>query len=215
MRKFQEAVPIVLWTVLVSLICILSYIKLSPLTGATRLGAIGMVVCYLIWLLLELRVAAREIGRGQTRLDRGTLELYALGRAATVLSALGLEGPSRWVWFMMALGGGIFLMGVGLRLCAIRMLGELYSHRVRLTPDQKIVHTGPYRFIRHPAYAGMLLAHLGFVLFFFNWVSAGVLLLFFTPAVVLRILVEEKVLLTLNGYSKYSVGRKRLIPALW
>src|SRR5204863_385897 len=114
-----------------------------------------------------------------------------------------------------AAGIGVFLAGVAFRLAAIRELGRFYSHRVRLTDGHKIVDTGPYRLVRHPAYTGMLLAHAGFVMSFFHPVALAILLGVLLPAVVLRIRVEERALMTLDGYAAYGAGRKRLVPLLW
>jgi len=75
----------------------------------------------------------------------------------------------------------------------------------------EIVDSGPYRFVRHPAYAGMIAAHAGLTLFFFNWVTLAVLV----PAIVLRILVEERMVFGIAGYSDFARTRKRLISAIW
>ena len=51
---------------------------------------------------------------------------------------------------------GLFAAGVAFRLWAVFTLGRFYSHSVRLRRDHRIVESGPYRFVRHPAYAGMI-----------------------------------------------------------
>jgi protein-S-isoprenylcysteine O-methyltransferase Ste14 len=100
-------------------------------------------------------------------------------------------------------------------LVAIRQLGQFYSHRVRVQSEHKIISQGPYRFVRHPAYTGMILSHLGFSLFFFNTWTLGFWALIHVPAVVYRILVEEKALFQIKGYPEYARNRKRIIPLLW
>ncbi len=40
-------------------------------------------------------------------------------------------------------------------------LGRYWTGRVALTADQPLVRTGPYRYVRHPLYAGLLAAVLG------------------------------------------------------
>lgn len=207
MKRLQSHLPIVLSVTFVATIVAL----------ATRLhawSAIGFVALYLVWLAIEAKVAIGETGRESTRLDRGTLELYAAGRAATVITALALATPHSAA--MMAIGAILFLGGVTFRLVAIHTLGRFYSHRVRLSGDQKVVTAGPYGLMRHPAYAGMLVAHLGVVLFFFSWPALAVLGVLFVPAVVARILVEERALeQTLEGYREFQRGRARLLPMVW
>ncbi len=57
----------------------------------------------------------------------------------------------------------------------------------------------------------MIAAHAGLTLFFFNWVTLAVLV----PAIVLRILVEERMVFGIAGYSDFARTRKRLISAIW
>lgn len=213
--SFQARLPVLLSVSFVVLISIFAGRKLSamPRDLAAALGAV--VLLYLAWLFIESRVAVRELSKEKTKIDRGTLELYAAGRAVTVLSALAL--PTAWdrigLWYPIGLA--VFVAGVAFRLAAIRVLGRFYSHRVRIDDSHQIVQHGPYRFLRHPAYTGMIVAHVGFVVCFFHPVSLAILLCFFIPAVVLRIRVEERALFALRGYAEYAKTRKRLIPAVW
>ncbi|GAA0766093.1 DUF1295 domain-containing protein [Ideonella azotifigens] len=216
MKHLQERLPLILSISFVTAILVLTLWRLSAWADPARLLAFAFVGAYLLWLAVEARVAVGEIGKGQTGLDRGTLELYAFGRAVTVLAALALAPAQQAIGAQAAGGFVLFVAAVLWRLNAIRELGRFYSHRVRLRGDHQIVDTGPYRFMRHPAYTGMIFAHLGLVLFFFSWPAAALLVLLFVPAVVLRILVEEKALMsTLAGYREFSQGRPRLLPLVW
>ena len=98
---------------------------------------------------------------------------------------------------------------------AVRTLGQCYSHMVRAEADQPIVDAGPYRAIRHPAYAGMIAAHIGVLVALYNPVTLAVLILGLVPAILFRIRVEEKALFDLPGYSEFAKGRKRLVPMIW
>lgn len=193
----------------------LTWHKLAAWHGAMRACGLALVVSYLAWLLLESKVALSEPKKGETRADRGTCEAYAFGRALTVVLALALptawDGPGPW----MAVGLAVFAAGASLRLTAIRTLGRFYSHRVRVMGDHQVVSAGPYRFMRHPAYTGMLVAHAGVVLFFFNPWALLALLVVLLPSMVVRIRVEERALFELPGYSEYAHGRRRLLPMVW
>lgn len=216
MLRLQERLPLLLSVSFVTAIVVIALWRLPGWPDPMRWLALAFAGAYLLWLGSEARVAVGEIGKGQTALDRGTLELYAFGRAATVLCALALAPAQDRVTAQALLGFALFIAAVLWRLHAIRELGRFYSHRVRLAGDHQIVDTGPYRFMRHPAYTGMIFAHLGLVLFFFSWPAAALLGLLFVPAVVLRILVEERVLMaTLDGYAEFSRGRPRLLPLVW
>ena len=170
---------------------------------------------YLLWILTEPKVAKREIAQGKNTSDFGTCELYAIGQALTFLSALWFVS----VWTSPSvghfLGFILFLSGVCYRLWAIKTLGRYYSHIVRQIDEHKIIDSGPYRFTRHPAYAGMIVANIGITIYFFNWVTLSILLFILLPSIVLRIFIEEKTLFGIRGYSDFAKHRKRLFPAIW
>lgn len=52
-------------------------------------------------------------------------------------------------------------------------------------------------------------------MYFLNWITIGVFSLVLVPAIILRIVVEERVLLGIAGYAEFAKDRKRLFPALW
>ncbi|MBI5533330.1 MAG: isoprenylcysteine carboxylmethyltransferase family protein [Deltaproteobacteria bacterium] len=203
------ALPVVLFAAMMAL----GISAGQRLEGTDWLRACSVLCAYWGWMAVETATSIRERGEESPK-DKGTLLLYAIGQGATVLIALALAPgapaePVAWA------GVALFVVGVALRLYAVRTLGDLYSHRVRVQSSHRVISRGPYRFIRHPAYAGMLLAHLGFVLVFFHWLALAPLVLLLLPGVVLRITVEEKAMLGLDGYADYCARRKRLIPMVW
>jgi protein-S-isoprenylcysteine O-methyltransferase Ste14 len=178
------------------------------------LGAVLLAV-YLAWVLLEVRTTLRTAASAPSADDRGSEQIYGVARLVTMLAAA--LGPVPWSSWQpwMVLPPLLLLSGVALRLTSIRTLGRFYSHRVRLVDDHRIVTTGPYRLVRHPSYTGMLLANAGLVLYFANPVSVAAFALLFVPAVVNRILVEERVMFTVPGYREFALDRKRLAPLVW
>lgn len=81
---------------------------------------------------------------------------------------------------------------------------------------QRVVDTGPYRYVRHPLYAGGALLIFGMPLWLQS--TAGALLALVPVAVlVVRIFLEERFLRReLAGYSTYAGRvRYRLIPLIW
>ena len=71
---------------------------------------------------------------------------------ARVVSASELPG---------ILGALATIAGVALAVWARRHLGTNWSSTVSIRADHELIHTGPYRTIRHPIYTGMLLAFAG------------------------------------------------------
>ena len=88
---------------------------------------------------------------------------------------------------------------------------------MQASPDQPVVATGPYARVRHPGYAGALLASIRIGLMSGNWVGLGAMTLLPLFAIVWRIRIEENVLTaTLDGrYRSYAATRKRLVPLIW
>jgi protein-S-isoprenylcysteine O-methyltransferase Ste14 len=166
----------------------------------------------LVWILMEAPITLRRPSAPPREVR--TLVAYGAIRISTVGAAL--LGPIAWpnLSAFLVVPVLIYLAGVVLRTVAMRTLGRFYSHHVIRRDDHAIIQSGPYRIIRHPAYSGMLLGHIGLVLFFLNWASV-VLLIALAGVISWRIRVEERELLVLADYRRYAAGRPRLIPGVW
>ncbi|MET9402349.1 isoprenylcysteine carboxylmethyltransferase family protein [Kitasatospora sp. NPDC002965] len=187
-------------------------VHLRHLDRTVDLVAGLLAVCYLAWLAVEIPVTFRRSAAPPS--ESATLLLYAAARIATAGTAvLGPVPWDGWSWALLV-PALVFVGGVTLRQVAIHTLGRFYSHHVMRQQDHQIVTYGLYRFIRHPAYAGMLLAHVGFVGFFLNPASA-VLLVTLAAAITWRIRTEERMLMNIPGYGAYAARHARLVPGLW
>jgi len=114
-------------------------------------------------------------------------------------------------------GLSLLVAGVAIRWSAIYTLGKFFTGTVLIMEDHRLVRTGIYKHLRHPAYTGALIAHLGIGLSFSNWFSLTLSVVPFLVAVMYRIHVEEQALREAFGeeYRDYSRGTKRLIPKLY
>jgi protein-S-isoprenylcysteine O-methyltransferase Ste14 len=141
----------------------------------------------------------------------GGILLLPAGRALAPGAVIG-----GGVW-LFALGAVVAWSGLLLRWWSFASLGKYFTVVVRTSEDQPIVDRGPYRVLRHPSYAGLLLAFAGFGLMLGNWVSTigavGLLLI----AVIYRIRIEERALSAALGdrYREFAGSRARLIPYVW
>jgi protein-S-isoprenylcysteine O-methyltransferase Ste14 len=84
-------------------------------------------------------------------------------------------------------------------------------------PDETVVSTGPYKWIRHPAYSGLILIVAGFGLAWGNWLSFAVCAVLPLPAVLWRIHIEEAELNRVLGdaYGTYQMRTARFVPWPW
>ncbi len=91
-----------------------------------------------------------------------------------------------------------------------------HSVRIQEERDHETVTAGPYHFIRHPMYAGLLLMFAGWPMIVGSWCSYGPLLVL-GGAIVVRTAYEDNALRAeLPGYAEYAAStRFRLIPGLW
>jgi protein-S-isoprenylcysteine O-methyltransferase Ste14 len=201
-----------------ALICLLALYRVTHqniwINSIANLDVIFASV-YLAWILIETKISKEELNKGNKTSDYGTCELYAIGQAAVFLSALWCISAWQSPNLFHFIGFTTFLVGIAYRLWAIKTLGKYYSHIVREIAGHQIVESGPYRYIRHPAYAGMILANLGIVIFFFNWITLALFALILIPAIILRIIIEEKTLTKIAKYVDYAKNRPRLIPGIW
>ena len=81
----------------------------------------------------------------------------------------------------------------------------------------RVVKSGPYRYVRHPSYIGLLLVTLGVAIGMGNWIGLILMVLIVFIALRKRIILEEKVLQkSLGGeYQSYIKNTKKLIPFIY
>ncbi len=114
-------------------------------------------------------------------------------------------------------GIGLLTMGAALRIWSQRTLGRYFAPSVQVSIDQPVVARGPYRVLRHPGYAGGLLAIIGISLLYGNWIGVATLAAFWLVLVLWRIRIEEAALLAAldDRYRSYAARHKRLVPLIW
>jgi protein-S-isoprenylcysteine O-methyltransferase Ste14 len=116
------------------------------------------------------------------------------------------------------------VVGVMLLITSFMIISLTFRENAFLSPTVRVQHdrgqtvisTGPYRYVRHPMYAGGLLLFLGTPLLLGSWYGL-LLVALLIPAVAVRAVGEERVLRgELPGYAAYMNRVKyRLIPYVW
>jgi protein-S-isoprenylcysteine O-methyltransferase Ste14 len=193
-------------------------LMLSAISPGVR---ILLPVTGIVWAVFEVRQAMQQ--RPEARSADGGSRLAVrfstlLGVVGAVVckrtlhsGAIGTQATAEWI-------GLVFLWcGVGLRIWSFLTLGRYFTFTVQTSHDQPVISTGPYRVIRHPGYAGILLAVVGLGFVINNWASLLVLTGAIAAGLIYRITVEERALSSdLGGrYQSYAEGRKRLVPLVW
>ena len=146
-----------------------------------------------------------------------------------------------WIVIMISIGAGVFIAGnwragvlpngrvfevagvllfaAGLifRWWAIVTLGRFFTVDVTIEKDHELVERGPFRWVRHPSYTGVLLAFLGWALTLRNWAAIAVVLVPIFVAFVRRMNVEEEALRGALGqhYVDYMKRTQRLVPGVY
>jgi len=191
---------------------------------AVRLSAMVTVVLGVVALLAwgAFEFALRSPGEASSlrpeRSDRASTPLLVAAYAAAVVlpillrdAPFGSLGKAAWAGVVLAAAG------LGVRAWGMRTLGQAYSRTLRTTDDQRLVMTGPYRWVRHPGYLGSIAVWVGASLAFHSWLSALVVAVVMLLAYGWRIQAEERMLAAHFGeaYQSYRARTARLIPGLY
>ena len=171
--------------------------------------AIVWVVFWLYWLASATTAKASVRGRRRFRLLGLTaVAVFVLIR---VLHGGGLDVHSP---ILGAIGAVLFASGLALAVWARVYLGSNWGMPMTERAEPELVTSGPYRFVRHPIYSGLLLALVGTALAtnILGLAIALVLGAYFLYAAT----VEERNLTATfpTAYPAYREHTKKLIPFL-
>lgn len=144
--------------------------------------------------------------------------LFILLNAMALVAIPALDSRMNWshVPAAFSLIGDLLVLGGWLVIFLVFRENAFASATIELAPDQRVIATGPYAYVRHPMYAGALLMLVGAPLALGSWwgliPAAGI-----AAALIVRIVHEEKFLVAhLDGYAAYRKKTPaRLLPAIW
>jgi protein-S-isoprenylcysteine O-methyltransferase Ste14 len=180
-------------------------------------------IALVVWVLSEWSVRLRSrLNRAGVRLDRNSTLVVVACTFAGLIGAITIARrthaaalpDARWLFV-----AGLVLMGAGIafRQWAVAVLGRFFTVDVRVQPGQTVVERGPYRWLRHPSYTGLIATFVGIGLALDNWAALAVVAVVPTAGLVFRIHFEERALLDSLGepYRRFAAGRSRLFPGIW
>jgi protein-S-isoprenylcysteine O-methyltransferase Ste14 len=146
--------------------------------------------------------------------------------SANLVSNLGMLGTifldSRATWRMPGpdalryFGLAVFALGTALRVATMLALGRMFSLRVSVEEDHRLVTTGLYRRVRHPSYTSVVVLCVGIAFVFRSWFWALLIPAMFY-GLTRRMATEERFLLAHFGedYRAYMARTKRLLPGIY
>src|ERR1051325_9167873 len=175
----------------------------------------------LLWVAVEYAYLRRFRIKPTQDWDRHSAKLWDLANAFELLGMiLGLLGIGRIHTASNVIGPiglGVLIGGIAIRWVAVYTLGKFFTGLVMIKTNHQLVRSGIYKYLRHPAYTGTLLAHLGLGLAFSNWYTLFISTVPYLLVASYRMRVEERALAAAFGseYANYCKTSKRLIPGVY
>ncbi len=189
----------------------------SPLAAAVFTAVMAF---YMLW---ESRFKTRAPRDAATREGRRTFQIHFLAVPISLLAPIACGflklGVIRGEWRELIVWLGLALMigGRVLRLWAQMHMGHLFVGELAVQKGHRVVQTGPYRWIRHPAYVGGTASAVGIGLALSTWLGTLVAFAVLVAAYIVRIPREEALLVQELGdeYRRYMARTKRFVPFLF
>jgi len=171
---------------------------------------------YVLWLIWALRTKPTRSREGLvSRLSHRLPIIVALVLMFTPYAAKGwLQFPlfSKDFWVQL-LGVSLTLTGLLFAVWARLYLGGNWSSAVTVKVGHELVRGGPYRWVRHPIYSGLVLAMLGTAIA--NREVRGVIaLVLMFVALTIKSRTEERAMTSTFGeeYEEYSRNTGGILP---
>lgn len=198
---------------------------MAPLMTARAAGAVSVIfdVVAGAWWVFEFVMHIRQAPRTGTEqpADRTSaavsLSLYLGIIAAEVLGHDGhMPWPGGSVWPVLT-GIALILAGIAVRAWCIATLGRFFQFHIQVLGDHQVVTGGPYRFVRHPSYTGLILVLAGFGFASGDILGLAAAEVIIVTGLAIRMRAEEQQLIAALGpeYERFAAKRKRVLPAVW
>jgi protein-S-isoprenylcysteine O-methyltransferase Ste14 len=137
------------------------------------LESLPLYAFLLVWTVSAFQVKRTKISEPiASRLTNTLLTLLVLASFAFPGKLPDGFLKARFVWSSSPIRAAAVVLtyvGVGIAIWARLVLGRNWSSRANLKEDHELIRRGPYAYVRHPIYSGMLLALIGVALEIGQW----------------------------------------------
>jgi protein-S-isoprenylcysteine O-methyltransferase len=179
------------------------------------------VLSLLILALLPSEYLYRHRGHNKSSMDPHSatlLHISSVVNLAVIIWAVR-SGSGKITWqpaLVSDIGLLMAALGVTLRYWSILTLGKFFTGAVVIQSEQQVIRRGPFRWVRHPSYAGALLFGSGCALACVSGLGAAFYLVVHGMAFWYRSKVEEAVLSEHFGdaYREYQAVTWRFFPLI-
>ncbi len=177
------------------------------------------VAFFVVWVVWGLKTKAIQQREGaSSRLSYTLLNVagYYLMFGNDVpreLLRTRIFNPSTWT---NALGIAVTVAGIAFAMWARVYLGGNWSSAVTVKVDHQLIRTGPYRWVRHPIYTGLISALVGTAIVR-HQVRGVIAVALVYCGFKLKSKIEERTMTATFGaqYEEYSRTTGAIVPRLW
>jgi protein-S-isoprenylcysteine O-methyltransferase Ste14 len=157
----------------------------------------GRITLLLVVLSESLSAALLLLSTAPKTRDTHPIALLCVGWACFYCALFDVQEGSNLL--SPAMGSLMCGAGMALSIWGKMVIGTSFG---LLPATRRVVRGGPYRFVRHPIYAGYFATHAGFILSDFTLRNLAILVTLYLCQFV-RVLREERVLRQEDSYREY------------
>ena len=180
------------------------------------------LVAAIPWILFSLywEIAAKGAAEAKSSESPSSRAFHVLlANVAVLLVIAPIRGLGRFLpasFVSMAAGIVVELLGLFLAIWARRALGRNWSGEISIKVEHELIRSGPYQWLRHPIYTGLLAMYVGGALITGEWLAV-VGMAMAVLAYWRKIRLEEANLKVAFGaeYDSYRGDTWALIPGLF
>jgi protein-S-isoprenylcysteine O-methyltransferase Ste14 len=136
------------------------------------------------------------------------LVLYLL-----VINKLGVYTINQMTKLLQYIGLVVFIFGTAINILGRLYLGHNWSNQVRVRGQHTLVDKGPFKWVRHPLYASIIIMIYAAGFIYHNYLVVILNTIVFIPIMTYRAKQEENALIeSVEGYADYMKKTGRFVP---